>query len=393
MLYAFPDRMDLWKQYAILRAESLKADGDGKPAQDFYRANQEAMDAGAKVAWPARFEPGDMSALETAMKLWIDDKYSFMAECQNEPLDEDLSELDLKPDEVLLRYGGRDRGVLPIWAGKLTAFIDVQGSALYYVVAGWDSTCFTGHVVDYGVWPDQPGRRYYTLGDLQYTLQTVKPHVGIEGQIRHGLDQLAERLLGREWQREGGTVAKIDRLFCDANYQSDTVYEWARATKYAVTVIPTHGRPIGAKAKPLDQYAAKPGEKKGFHWFLTASTGKRAIRHVLLDVNYWKTFLVQRFRQPIGCAGALTLFGSTMQDADHSMFADQMCSEKSVKVEANGRTVMEWGLRPGRPDNHWLDGLVGCAAAASYEGVVLPGQAAPKKGKRSWREQQQRKLG
>jgi len=38
-----------------------------------------------------------------------------------------------------------------------------------------------------------------------------------------------------------------------------------------------------------------------------------------------------------------------------------------------GRTVDEWKIRAGRPDNHWLHCLVGCAAAASIQGVVLYG--------------------
>ncbi|MEO2015685.1 MAG: hypothetical protein ABGZ53_15075, partial [Fuerstiella sp.] len=37
------------------------------------------------------------------------------------------------------------------------------------------------------------------------------------------------------------------------------------------------------------------------------------------------------------------------------------------------RTVDEWKIRPERADNHWLDGIVGCAVAASIQGVVLFG--------------------
>lgn len=394
MLYSFPTDMTLWKQYAILRAESLRADGDGRPAQDFYKANRKAMDAGAQVAWPARLEPGDLSALETAMKLFFDDRYSFMAECQNEPLDEDLNETDLKPADLTSRFSGRARGVAPIWAGKLTAFIDVQGSALFWLVAAWDPACFTGSVIDYGVWPDQPGRRYYTLADLQHTIQGAFPGDGPEGQLRRALDQCSGRLLGREWAREGegGVVLKIDRLFVDAGFQTEVVYEFARATPHAGVVLPSHGRSIGAKSRPLDQYQAKPGERKGFHWFVTTGGGKRAIRHVLMDVNFWKTFLVSRLRQAIGEPGALTFYGTGRGDADHDMLADHLCAEKSVRVEANGRVVVEWGLRPGRPDNHWLDCLVGAAAAASFEGVALPGSSGAKKPKVSWREAQQRKL-
>jgi hypothetical protein len=44
-----------------------------------------------------------------------------------------------------------------------------------------------------------------------------------------------------------------------------------------------------------------------------------------------------------------------------------------VKTEGRGRTVDEWKQRPERGDNHWFDGLVGCAVAASMQGVVLQG--------------------
>ncbi len=33
----------------------------------------------------------------------------------------------------------------------------------------------------------------------------------------------------------------------------------------------------------------------------------------------------------------------------------------------------EWKVRAGKPDNHWLDCLVGCAVAASVQGAVLYG--------------------
>jgi hypothetical protein len=42
----------------------------------------------------------------------------------------------------------------------------------------------------------------------------------------------------------------------------------------------------------------------------------------------------------------------------------------------------EWKLRPEAHDNHWFDGIVGCAVAASMEGAVLPGTqegAAPRR--------------
>ncbi|MCC6286201.1 MAG: hypothetical protein IT439_13020, partial [Phycisphaerales bacterium] len=48
-------------------------------------------------------------------------------------------------------------------------------------------------------------------------------------------------------------------------------------------------------------------------------------------------------------------------------------SEYRVRTEGRGRTVDEWKLRVDGLDNHWLDGLVGCAVAASMHGAVLFG--------------------
>jgi hypothetical protein len=53
------------------------------------------------------------------------------------------------------------------------------------------------------------------------------------------------------------------------------------------------------------------------------------------------------------------------------MFADQLCSEYRVRTQGRGRELDEWKHRPERPDNHLWDCLVGCAVAASIQGVAL----------------------
>ena len=69
--------------------------------------------------------------------------------------------------------------------------------------------------------------------------------------------------------------------------------------------------------------------------------------------------------------GSLTLFGDNSNQ--HRMFADQLTAEYRVKIEGRGRSVDEWKEKPGHPDNHWLDCLVGCAVAASICGCKLEG--------------------
>jgi hypothetical protein len=55
------------------------------------------------------------------------------------------------------------------------------------------------------------------------------------------------------------------------------------------------------------------------------------------------------------------------------LFADHVTAEYRVRTEGRGRTVDEWKLPANRPDNHWFDWVVGCAAAASMQGIERVG--------------------
>jgi len=96
------------------------------------------------------------------------------------------------------------------------------------------------------------------------------------------------------------------------------------------------------------------------------------IRHFQFNANYWKTFVHARLATTPGDRGCLTLYGRSANE--HRLFAEHIAgSEVSTVTEGHGRVVREWALRPSRPDNHWLDCLVGCAVAASVQGAVLAG--------------------
>jgi len=91
-------------------------------------------------------------------------------------------------------------------------------------------------------------------------------------------------------------------------------------------------------------------------------------RHVAFDANFWKTFLHARLATLAGDKGSLSLFGKKPEQ--HRLFAEHVAdTETYVVTEGQGRTVHEWRVKPSKPDNHWFDCLVGCAAAASMVGV------------------------
>ena len=109
--------------------------------------------------------------------------------------------------------------------------------------------------------------------------------------------------------------------------------------------------------------------------------GKRSVRHVVFDTNWWKSFVHARLAVAMGDRGGLSLFGSKSET--HRLFAEYVTAEYFVKTEGRGRTVDEWKIRPEQSDNHWLDCLVGSAVAASIQGAVLFGTDASAPTRRS----------
>ena len=105
MVYAFPANEKLWAKYAEIRAESLRArTRAGDEATEFYRHNREEMDAGAVIAWPERYNHDELSAIQHAMNLKLQDEAAFCAEYQNEPLPEETPQDDeLTADQVAAR--------------------------------------------------------------------------------------------------------------------------------------------------------------------------------------------------------------------------------------------------------------------------------------------------
>ncbi len=369
LIYAFPSSERLWARYCEIRADSLRNDGDGSEATKYYAEHRDEMDAGARVAWPERFNEDELSAIQHAMNLKMRDEAAFMAEYQNEPIVDVIGEEMMSAEEIAEKTNGHQRGVVPHEASHLTMFVDVQQKALFWLIAAWESN-FNGFVVDYGTWPDQQ-RQYFTLRDLQRTIAAHAPGAGLEGSIYSALESLAEERLDRAYHREDGSEMRIERCLVDANWgqTTDVVYQFCRQSRHAAVLTPSHGMYVGASSVPFSDYRRQKGDRVGQHWRIPNTTGKRAVRHALIDTNFWKSFVHHRLAVRIGDPGCLSLFGH--EPKVHTLLAEHFVSEYRIKTMANDRVVDEWKLRASRPDNHWFDCLVGCAVGASIQGCEL----------------------
>ena len=370
MLYAMPSHMELWEEYFSVMDESLHELGNISRATEFYRENRERMDEGAVVAWPERHNDDEESALQNAMNLMHRDHFAFSSEYQNEPLsdDEDMDRM-LSSDEIASKTNGLDRMVVPLDCHRLTMFVDVQKTCLFYTVCAFADD-FTGSVIEYGTFPEQNTRRF-SLSTITRRLCDIYKS-SVEAQLYSGISALVKDKASCVYRREDGTELQVGMIAIDANWgiSTDIVYQFCRQTEFRGRVIPAHGRYVGASSKPMSEYRKKPGERVGLNWIVTSSASQRAIRHIAFDTNFWKSFVHERLASPIGERGCLTLYGS--RPYEHELYAEHMTAEFRVRTQGRGRTVDEWKLRPDRSDNHWLDCTVGCAVLASSMGCALP---------------------
>jgi hypothetical protein len=369
MLYSFPENLKLWDEYNDIRVAALAADGDLGAATAFYGVHRADMDLAARVGWPARKRPEELSALQHAMNLYYRNRQSFASEYQNEPEDAQEAAEMCPADAIAKKINRLPRFVPAAGAEIATGFIDVQGKCLYYLILA-SAMDGTPSVIDYGTWPDQQ-RKYFTLDDVRHTLRRKYPSTGEEGAIYAGLEALSDALFARSYLRDGDrSPLALRRLLIDANWGKtvNTIYQFCRSSAHRGRVLPSHGRFYGATARGIMDQTTQKGDLVGDHWKVPKLGRGKPTRAVVIDVNHWKSQVHLAWSLAAGDRGSLSAWGD--DPTAHRMMAEQCCAETPMRATAaDGRSVDEWRLRPDKPDNHLFDCLVGALAAASVEGV------------------------
>ncbi len=377
MVYRWPDRADLWETYCDLWRSAKAAGSDAVPhgAFAFYAANRDAMDAGAEVAWPERHEPSELSAIQSAYNIRLARQdHAFFAEYQNEPLSERGGDDGLDPEIIAAKVSAYDRGIVPVGATRLTAFVDVQGLILYYAVLAWAED-FTGWIIDYGTEPEQPPGPIVARAPRR-TLATIAPSgSGPNGMIWAGLTSLINRIRTRAYVAANGGTMSVERCLVDAGWgdKSELVYEFARSTNAPNFLTPSHGRGISAKQTPMSEWPLRDGERVGLNWRYSLGQQGKTVRHITFDTNWWKTVVAEKLRAAVGDRGTMALYRASPEH--HRNFADHMHSETPHATEGRNRKLTEWVMKP-NAENHWWDCVVGATVAASMQGVAMPGYSS-----------------
>lgn len=374
MLESWPD-MKLWDEYADIRRESWRSGDEGKRANAFYAEHREEMDRGAVVSWPERKKKGELSGLQSAMNLYIDNPRGFKAEYQNEPdsVGGTAAAKELRADLVAARLSGLPRYEIPREASRQVAFVDPGSELLWYGVTAWDGQ-FGGAVVDYGAWPQQ-NRAFFAASDPRPGLSQQYPGLSESERVYAGLGDVLALIMNRVYYREAtGEQIRVERCLIDSGWQAAMVYKFCRESPFAASIYPSKGIGRTQTSRGVSEWKPRPGERSGYHWRLTMSETGRG-QMVQFDPDAWKSFLYERLTTAPGGRGGLNLFGKSI--AAHEMIAEHCAAEGAEPKTLRGSTFDKWDQKPHRPDNHLLDTLVGCCLAASVCGLVWSPTAAP----------------
>jgi hypothetical protein len=371
-----------------------------RDATALYSANREKADAGCVVAWQGcyRSDDGEVSAIQHAYNALIDlGKYAFAAEMQSQPLDAEDQGFIYPAAKIVKKANQFERGIVPTTATILTAFIDIQHAFFPMAICAFEPDGFTGYAVEYGAFPKQ-SRPYYDLENAWPTLTdyVTKQREELRGQaiepiIAAGLDMLFTDLLGRVWQKQDGTTISLTQILVDTGYLPEIVKGAIQRVGLSPSALPLIMPSKGLAetvTKAWPKFDRKKGDVWGDYWGAKApAIGEQ--RLVLVETNYWKSFLHQRLFAGIGARGSFSLYKA--DPTEHAMLADHLTSERaSLIVDKSGQREKVQFMEPPNAKNHLLDCLVGCHVAASMRGCKLtdaqPRQQQRKKSNFSWKK-------
>ncbi len=356
-------------EYGEFRRQALR-DGLGKqPVNDYYMANRAEIEAGCVLAWPERVKKGDVSAVQTALNLFLTNPTGFASEYQCEP-ERAVGPAEAKrldPRRVEKRYNGSPRLVAPPGTTRVTASIDLSGTVHWYAVVGWNER-FGGGVLDYGTWPRQ-ARRMFTQADAAPSLVTQFPKLTELQRVFAGLESLVPDIMGRVYLGAEKAEFRVDRLLIDAGHWPDAVYDFIRRSPFGGSVYASKGQARSETSAGVARWKRRPGERDGYHWRLTAGSNRGRGRQVQFDADAWKSVVHSALAVELGEPAALTLWGQSA--GAHTLIAEHCGAERSEPKALRGEVFDKWTLPTHRPDNHLWDCLVGCAVAASVQGLKL----------------------
>ncbi len=273
-----------------------------------------------------------------------------------EPPDVEMTPLDV--DAIQQRTEQYKRGIVPAWANAVTVGVDTGKRVLHWTAIA-SGPCGRMAVVD------------YAKSDVE------ADRLGVFRGLVEALSKLGE-YYEHGWSTSDGRTMKPTQVWIDSGYHehTDAVYSFCEVMNRNAERGKERYRPskgYGEGQQRMGRYLAPEHKQRDvmavgreMHVSIVKRNGKPlpGVWLVHLNSDYWKSELHQRLRQPVGEAGALSLFKAS-ETFGHADYSAHLVAEKQVEKFVAGRgTVIVWE-RVDR-NNHWLDSTYGALAAAAF---------------------------
>lgn len=441
---SLPDSFDEWRKYKTFRDETLRGhSSDIRTARrrlaKFYAENKEALSKHVTVDDPRQKENWQVDSIHYALDYWSASEASFWCELQNDARraaaesGSGLTAIEVaRSTRVDAQGNPLRRRVIPDGADIITAHIDVGEHYLNYQVTAYSKDFALAHVVDFGVFPDQPGgvasKKTYA-NDLQdvYTAGDKFDRIGA------AIIDLLLKIFNQEYTDEAGHIIDVDRPtqfeqharprgrngarnFCalavcgvdcgDGEMEASIWnaidrFHTIDGGRYLGRALPTYGE--AARGRLMRYYPLKPGEwrrskRYGFplDWIENsddktqlARTFPNVYAWLKYDANTAKTRRDAAWKLPNGRPGAASIFSrvDSLSEDEYNMYCIHQTSETFTTSRRSGLLYNVWTMKKPRvSDNEFLDTDAACRALAEYVGGEVTDEAnAPIKQPRAYR--------
>jgi hypothetical protein len=318
------------------------------------------MNEGGEVAWDGRKFEDDLTAIQSAfhLVLTVGGWHTFMAEYQNDPIEDASTQYNLNADIIQSRVNMMSRLHVPDGANIIAGFGDINHVGINYAIIAFKHD-MTGYIVDYGKFPE--GRA--VLYDPENSNKTTEAQA-----ITQGIFNFI-RLIDSKTYVQDGKATFPALLQIDANYMTNTVYEAiahaVRQFRPKFTVRANHGRGYTQYRRPRDKNSTV---HIGDHCH--AEKNKRGMA-VIQDSDYWRMTAQKAFLLEPGVPGSLSLYGKAPRE--HKRIAEEIAGEKLKNYAFTEKGPMyNWTRTPGLA-NDLMDAVTGCYPAANILGASLTG--------------------
>lgn len=365
-----PDRMDLVEQYIELRQLRKPDDPDAREAFRFWRDNREELERGCVVSNPYSYskkthadgEPLELSAIQSYFNRVADVGETAVAtEIDNDPPEESGPQgMGLTAEMVASRISGLSRRQVPANAEYITAGIDIGKYNCHWTVCAWWRGA-GGVVIDYGV-AEVVGNENVRYEDKAQDIDASEPAV------YRCLLNWRDYLLNTEYVDAAGERRKIDMVLLDSGAYTNAVYEFCRQVRGVFR--PSKGI---ANYRPRKQSTKDCTAGSNQHAERLASEGDIWLH--LLDTDYWKQWVHERFLTPtfdesnLLRRGSLSLY-QPEGSKRHLSYSQHIVAEELTREFKEGKGETEkWVAK--NPNNHWLDATYLAAACTEALGITL----------------------